>query len=199
MEVHRDRSIMRQIPDLREDLSPRLLAAFFLLNQRLNIRAEPVEGRIFVPPWIAERGGVERSGYLAHLSQVEQPRTRGNEQAHRKLDGRDVFNQIQFNQGFEQRTVIAPCRPWRKRDERWRQRQAGVPHYIHGFEEIRSRVAFVQSPKHALIERFDRRYHEQASCGAQATQQFTMLQQMLDLDGNVVRQPWEFRMKSAHN
>jgi len=59
MKIHRDGPIVRQTPYPREDLSPRSLAPFFPLNQRLNLRTEPVQRRIVVPPWIRQRCRVE--------------------------------------------------------------------------------------------------------------------------------------------
>src|SRR5690349_11207259 len=125
MEIDRARAVVRQVPDLAEDGAARGLAALFLLDQRLDLPTETVERRVLIAPTVGERGRVEGADLLEDFRQIEEARARGDQQADRKLYRRDIFHQVEIDQGIEQLAVIAPGGPGREREEGGRERQAG--------------------------------------------------------------------------
>src|SRR5260370_10652523 len=92
---------------------------------------------------VGERRRIEWTDLLANFWQLQQARTRWNQQANRKLDRRDVLNQIQSHYSLKQFTVIAPGGPGRESHEGGGQRQAGFSGEGHGVEEIGARRVLV--------------------------------------------------------
>src|SRR5260370_27151256 len=148
---------------------------------------------------VGESRRIEWTDLLANFWQLQQARTRWNQQANRKLDRRDVLNQIQSHYSLKHFTVIAQGGPGRESHEGGGQRQAGFWGEGHGLEEIGARVALVEQIEQAIVYRFDRRGDEQASSVFQARQQAAMFQQVLDLDGHVVSQCGKLRMHGAQD
>ena len=74
-----------------------------------------------------------------------------------------------------------------KRDEGRDERDVSLSAQGDGLERNPARVPLLQDAEHAIVDRLDRRRDERAARVAKAWKERAMVEQMLDLDRDVVR------------
>ena len=157
-----------------------------------------VHAGIGMAPRMDQRLRIERSGDRSHLFELEQPRSRRDQQAQRELDRRHVLDQTESGDRVQHREPAAGRRPRRERDERRMQRDAGVAAQPGRAREILAGVALVEALEDAVVHRLHRARHQQAAGRRELGQYSGVANQVLDLDRDVVAQLRMLRVQRAH-
>ena len=141
-----------------------------------------------MPPRVNQCGLVKRPDHFAHFGELEQARPSGDQQANGELDGRDVFDESLLAEHVEQVAVTLQCGPWRKRHERRLQNETGLAEELDHSQEISARVALIKPLEYGVVQGLDGAGNKQAAGFAQRADVPGVLEQVLDLDGDVVGQ-----------
>src|ERR1035437_7622397 len=123
MKVFRQRFIARLFPDRGENFSPVEALLLKLVYQSKDASAESVDLCVRVRPWIDQQFFIERTGDGSDVVQFEKTRIRCNQQAQRKLDAGDAFDQFKISQDAQQVAIAVDRCPWRKCEKRRLQRE----------------------------------------------------------------------------
>jgi hypothetical protein len=146
-----------------------------------------------------ERGGIEVAQMSAHVRQFEQARSRGNQQADAKLNGRDIFYQILIGEHREQVAVAVERRPGSERHESRLQYESQLAETRRHGKKIGAGVPFGKAIENGVVDRFNGSGDKKASGIAQGGEMFGMMEQMLDFYRDIVAHVGKFAMQLADN
>ena len=175
---------------------------FFLLRgggDGFDFSGERIDARIAVLPRVDEQRFIEGAGNALDFRQFEKPGFRGNQQANGKLNGRNIFDEIEIGERFEQIAIAFERSPGSEGDEGRLQGEAELAEFLRNVNKIGARVALFEFAKHCVIERFDGAGDEQAIRFAQRGEMTFVLPQMFDFDGGVISERRKFSVQFAHD
>src|ERR1035437_8949285 len=164
-------------------------ALFFALDGLLNRGTEGVQGWVGIVPGVAERARIEQAHQFANFREFQQQRALRDQQADGQLDGRDLRAEVEFHQGAQEFAIALDRRPGVERNEAGGEREADGAGEGDGFEEIGAGMAFVEPGEDRVVERFDGAGDEGAVGALEDGEEVAVLEEVLDLDGDVVAEP----------
>ena len=183
------------VVDARKGLRARPLEFIGRTDERLHFVAERIHARVGMSPRIDESGFVERLDQRAHLGKFEQARASGNQQANAELNGRNIFDEIGRREDVEQFEIALKRGPRREGNERGLERESHFARKRDDAEKIGAGVALVETSEDGVVDGLDGAGDEEAAGVAQLWQTRGVLQEVLDLDGNVVSERGKFAMQ----
>ena len=165
-------------------------------GDRLDLAVKSVDARISVAPHVRQRSRVEPIDLRAHVVEFEHARPLRNQKANRILDRRHRVDEPQSIDRLQQLAVTLERRPWRERDERRRQRQAHLGECRNHRFEVGARMPLLELSKDLIIDRLHGADDECAVGVPEQRQQRALGEEVLDLDGRIVRHVRECRVKA---
>ena len=133
-----------------------------------HLLMKAVHPRIGVGPSICQRALIESADEATDVLELEQPGPFGDQQSNRKLNRRDMPDQIEVREDIEEIAITFEAQPRMKGDERGRDRQPRRTAQRHGVEEIAAGMPLLEQSQDTIVDRFDGSRHEQAAGFAQA-------------------------------
>src|SRR5579864_6647733 len=103
-----------------------------------------------------------------------------------------MLDEIQLNQQFEQLAMGLPRRPWRKRNKSRRQRESNSSEVARHFHEAGPGMSLLQLLQNCVVYRLHGAGYEEASGCLEPRQQIALFEEVLDLDGGIVRETRKF-------
>ena len=163
-----------------------LAARFPLLHQRGDVGEQSVHAGIRVRPTVREGVGVEGAQPLRRVEVLEQGRGGRHQEADRELDRRNVAKQAALAEELDLRDVVVEGGP---RGEGHQGRLQGDSRLVQDLERlgnVRGRVALAEPREDVVGCGLNCRDHEAAAGLGEAAEVGAMLQDVLDLRGEVV-------------
>src|SRR5258707_528867 len=184
-----------QFPDGAKDLATTLTACLTGGDGREHLLIQEINARVGMDPGIEQRLFVKGSDQFLDVCELQQARPCRNEQADRILDGSNMLGQIQIVEERKQIEIPLKSGPGRKGHKGGIERQAHLLKEVSHLDEIVARVELLEILENTIINRFDGTGHKQAASGAQDGNGVGVLDQVLNLNGHIIRQVGKFLMQ----
>lgn len=156
------------------------------VNDALKLFAESVDARVRMLPGMNHGAFIERAGKRANFGELKEARAGGNQQANGELDGRDVFDKRILTEAIEEIEVPFDSGPRSEGDEGRLKSEADFTEEADDGEKIGACVMLFELREDGVVHRFDGAGDEEAAGAAESLQMGGMLEEMLDLNGDVV-------------